>query len=183
MRDWAEWQKSYLHGVLLIWPPAEIRAHMNWLREKYDPVSQSYCEAHVSLTPPFRKQPSEQDWQAVESVLKKFAAIDITLGPTNAWLAQSVIYLEVRPVEDLEKLRDALLATGLFAQPSFQSFVPHLTITEGLSDVPVTAELLAALENSIPQRAFRCDHLTYAKPNGSFCFTAERSIMLGPRKV
>ena len=183
VRDWAEWQKPYVNGVVLIWPPAEIRSYINPLREKYDSKSQSYSEAHVSLTPPFRNPPTDHDWQTLESAAKQFASFDITLGPAEGWLSQSVIYLEVRPVEQLLKLRDGLLETQLFGEPSFRSFVPHMTITEGLSGIPVTAELLVMLHKTIQVRSFYCDHLTYLRPDASFSFRAERSIALGRWKL
>jgi hypothetical protein len=183
VRDWAEWQKPYVNGVVLIWPPADIRSYVNPLRQQHDPVSQSYCEAHVSLTPPFRTPPTDQDWQMLESAAKQFASFDTTLGPPRGWLARSVICLDVRPAAHLQKLRDGLLATGLFEEPAFEIFAPHMTITEGLSGIPVTAELLTMLGNIVEERSFHCDHLTYARPDASFRFKAERPIALGPGKI
>ena len=52
IRHWEEWQKRYRFGVLLILPPNPPMAQVNALRAKYDPRSQSYCDAHISLTVP-----------------------------------------------------------------------------------------------------------------------------------
>ena len=94
MQRWSEWQKSYAHGVVLIWPPDDVRSRINPLRATYDPVSQSYCDAHVSLTPPFLKQPSKQGWQAIERALAGHAPLDIVYGPVNSF-GLNVIYLEI----------------------------------------------------------------------------------------
>jgi 2'-5' RNA ligase len=178
MHDWAEWQKAYLNGVVLIWPPADIRSTINSLRARYDPVSHSYCEAHISLTTPFVRAPSRNDWRAVQEAAAEFAPFDISIGPISSWLGQSVIYLEVRPYDHLEKLREALLATKLFASSPFKEFVPHMTITEGLSGLPVSEQLVAELQNTVKGGSFRCDHLTYVQPDQHFHFKVERLIEL-----
>ena len=177
MQHWSEWQKSYAHGVILIWPPDDVRSRINPLRATYDPVSQSCCEAHISLTPPFRRQPSEQDWQAVHQALARHAPLDITYGPVNSF-ALDVIYLEIHPFEPLAALRDALLATGLFAAPAHADFVPHMTITEGLSSIPITAELLGKLRATVAGGTFRCSDLAYMRPNEDFHFKLTRRAAL-----
>ncbi len=52
MDHWEEWQKVYQYGTRVIWPPAEVREIVNHQREKYDPVSASFCGAHITLTQP-----------------------------------------------------------------------------------------------------------------------------------
>ncbi|MGH6815131.1 MAG: 2'-5' RNA ligase family protein, partial [Hyphomicrobiaceae bacterium] len=174
-----EWLKSYRHGVVPIGPPDEVRSPMNALPERYDPVSQSHCEAHISLTPPFLHAPTEPNWHAIERAVEPFEPFDIALGPVNGWLSQSVIYLEVRPAADLECLNEALLATRLFAEPQFKTFVPHLTITEGFSSIPVTDDLFDTLKKAVAARSFYCDRLAYVRPDENFRFWIERTIVLG----
>ncbi len=50
MDHWEEWQKVCQHGTMVIWPPAEVREIVSHQREKYDPVSASFCGAHITLT-------------------------------------------------------------------------------------------------------------------------------------
>jgi 2'-5' RNA ligase len=178
MNGWAEWQKEYSHGVVLIWPPDEIRSQINALRARYDPVSQSCAEAHVSLTPPFLHAPSEQDWVKLRRVAAGHTRFDIAFGPVSAF-GLSVIYLEVHPLERLEDLRSSLLATGLFARALHKDFVPHMTITEGLSSVPVSQDLLAELRRSTTGGSFHCDRLAYIRPDQNFHFEVERFLELG----
>jgi 2'-5' RNA ligase len=180
MQHWAEWQKAYVHGVILIWPPDDVRTRVNPLRTTYDPVSQSACEAHISLTPPFLASPGEQDWQAIERVVARHAPMDIIYGLVNSF-GLDVIYLEVHPFEPLAALRDALLATGLFAVPEHATFVPHMTITEGHSGVPITTELLGKLRATVACGAFRLSELAYIRPDENFQFTVRRSVVLGGR--
>jgi 2'-5' RNA ligase len=179
MQHWSEWQKSYVHGVVLIWPPDDVRARINPLRAAYDPVSQSCCEAHVSLTPPFLRQPGEREWDAISHALAGHPPFDITYGPVNSF-ALDVIYLEIHPFEPLAALHGALLATALFAAPVHADFVPHMTITEGLSGIPITAELLGRLRATVAGGTFRCSDLAHIRPDQDFHFSVERSVRLGP---
>jgi 2'-5' RNA ligase len=178
MNGWAEWQRDYAHGVVLIWPPDEIRSRINALRAKYDPVSQSYAEAHVSLTPPFLHAPSEENWVKLRRAAASHAPFDVAFGPVNAF-ALSVIYLEVHPFQRLDDLRSSLLATGLFARALHKNFVPHMTITEGLSSVPVSQDLLTDLRRSTRGGCFHCDRLAYIRPDRNFHFEVERFLELG----
>jgi hypothetical protein len=116
MEDWSDWQKSYLNGVLLIMPPADIAAIVNPLRETYDPISQSYCTAHISLTPTFRSAPDETAWQALSRIAGGFPCIDIVLGPPKGWLHQSVIYLNVQG-RKVGHAESELAAAGRTARP------------------------------------------------------------------
>jgi 2'-5' RNA ligase len=175
--DGFEWQKAYVHGVVLIWPSNDVRAQINPIRARYDPVSQSYCEAHISLTPPLLHVPVEGDWQLIEQAAACFAPFDINFGPVNSF-GLSVIYLEVHPADRLAELRDALLATRLFANSDL-NFVPHLTLTEGLSDMPVSQRLLDELQRAVPAGSFRCNHLVHIRPDQNFHFTVQRRIEFG----
>lgn len=180
MQHWAEWQRAYVHGVILVWPPEDVRSRINPLRTIHDPVSQSACEAHISLTPPFRASPSEQDWQAIDRAIAQHPPMDITYGPVNSF-GLNVIYLEVHPFGALAALRNALLASGLFAAPEHATFVPHMTITEGLSGIQITTELLDGLRTTVAGGTFRLRDLAYIRPDKNFHFAVKRTVVLGGR--
>jgi 2'-5' RNA ligase len=106
--------------------------------------------------------------------------MDITYGPVNSF-GLDVIYLEIHPFEPLAALRDALLATGLFAAPEHADFVPHMTITQGHSGIPITAELLDKLRATVAGGTFRLSDLAYIRPDENFHFTVRRSVVLAAR--
>ena len=178
MEHWAEWQKEYRHGIVLIWPPDEVRAPINALRARHDPVSFSYTEAHISLSPPLLRAPDASDWRAIDGAVAAVAPVMVEAGPVEAWLHQSVIYLAIRPVAALTTIRNALLATGLFAPPRHKEFVPHMTIMEGLSGTRATEAILAEMKRTVASGSFRLDRLAYLRPDRDFRFTPERYIPL-----
>lgn len=45
-----DWRDSYVHGTHVIWPSDDVRSVVNPLRKRFDPVSATACDAHVTLT-------------------------------------------------------------------------------------------------------------------------------------
>src|SRR3990172_1303222 len=64
--NWPEWQKEYRFGVVLILPPEPVLSLVNGLREKHDPLSQSCCDAHISLTVPLPRALTEASLRGLE---------------------------------------------------------------------------------------------------------------------
>ena len=42
---WGDCRDGFRHGTLVIWPPDDVRAVVNALRECHDPASAAICEA------------------------------------------------------------------------------------------------------------------------------------------
>ena len=72
MDHWEEWQKVYQHGMMVIWPPDEIRKDVNAQRKAYDPVSASFCGAHITLTQPLLNPLSDMEWGNIQEILRRF---------------------------------------------------------------------------------------------------------------
>ena len=70
-----DWQKLYQFGTIVIWPPDEVRVVVNKQREKNDPLSQSYCEAHISVTQPLLKELFKNEWDQVLRVVESFGLL------------------------------------------------------------------------------------------------------------
>ena len=180
MEEWSEWQKPYAHGTLVIWPPDAVREVVNRLRQQYDPVSQSICEAHITLTQPFLRQPSSNEWDELREVVSRFDSFEIQYGPINSFLPYPCIWFEIHPSERVLEIRQALHETGLFNLdlPHTDDLIPHMTITEGQSHIEVTYELFAKLRNEISGGSFIGSDIAYIVPDLGFHFEVQRRLPL-----
>lgn len=175
---WEPWQLPYRHGTLVIWPPQEVRNYVNQLRERLDPISHRYAEAHITLTQPFREPVTDSVIAKVQAVLDSEKSFAIAYGPLRSFLPSPVLWLDVQPSDRILRLRQKLHAIGVFdlSLPHTDDFRPHMTITEGLSGVPVDDELFRMLEPSISSGSFNCGSIAYIRPNDEFRFEREREI-------
>ncbi|MGD8555366.1 MAG: 2'-5' RNA ligase family protein [Anaerolineales bacterium] len=181
MEGWEDWQKPYQFGTLVIWPPDPVRQDINQQRQEFDPASQAICEAHITVTPPLVHALAEEQWQEIEQIVGAFRAFEITYGPLRSFLPYPCIWHEIQPMESVIEIRRALLQTGHFnrTMPHLEDFVPHMTITEGLSGPEVNQELLARLVARFGGGAFRCEDLAYIIPDEGFHFQVLKRIPLG----
>lgn len=179
--DWKPWQVSYRHGTLAIWPPQAVRDYVNRFRRELDPISDGFEEAHITLTQPFRAPVTERVIDQVRSILAREMPFSIAYGPLRSFLPAPVLWLDVQPSERVLKLRHELHATGLFdlSLPHTDDFVPHMTLTEGLSGTPVNDALFRELAPSVERGTFTCEGIAFIRPNARFRFEVEREIAFG----
>lgn len=170
----------YRHGALAIWPPQAVRDDINKWRERLDPISHRYAEAHITLTQPFREPVNKNVIRRVREVLATEGPFEIEYGPLRSFLPSPVLWLDVQPSDRLLQLRRKLHAIGVFdlSLPHTDDFVPHMTVTEGLSGPPVDGELLRILEPKIANGSFTCSGIVFIRPNDGFRFGVEREIAL-----
>jgi 2'-5' RNA ligase len=175
----------YRFGTFVIWPPAELRAEVNRLRQRYDPASQAICDAHVTLTQPFVAEPTEQAWTAIEAVAAAHSPLTVQYGPLDSFLPYPCVYLDVQPAEPLRALQRALYDLGLFnltlpfSEPD--QYVFHMSITDGYPDVIQTRQILAALRGSEPRGSFVASRIAYIRRDERFHFSEVRAFELGGR--
>ena len=172
MKNWEEWQKPYRYGVIVIQPPDEIRELVNKQREEYDPLSQSYSEAHITVTQPLLMELSEIEWDSTLRIVEGFGPFQIDYGPINSFLPYPCIWYEIKPAEKVLDLRQALHRTGFYnlSLPHTEGFIPHMTITEGLSGPIVDEKLYNRIQGESSQGTFLCEQLTYIVPDDKFYF-------------
>jgi 2'-5' RNA ligase len=177
---WGDWRDAYVHGTLVIWPPDDVRAVVNPLRERYDTASARICEAHITLTQPFVRAPDDSTWATVEQVAASVQPIEIRYGGLDTFLPYPCLYVAIEPNESLTALHEALQQTGLF-QPvpaHHERYVPHMTILEGSMDVDDVARLADQLGQVAPAGSFTCDAVAYVVPDESFRFSVRRRFSL-----
>jgi len=180
MENWEDWQKPYQFGTLVIWPPDEIREIVNSQRERIDPVSQSYCETHISVTQPLCRWLEAEEWDRLGVLLASFDSFLIEYGPLNTFLPYPCIWYEIKPVNRVLELRNSLHQTGYFnlEMKHPQNFIPHITITEGLSGLEVDKDLFQTLQQESGKGSFQCEELAYIVPDQDFRFYISRILPL-----
>jgi len=181
MEHWKDWQKAYQFGTIVIWPPDEVRKRVNSQRETYDPVSQSFCETHITVTQPLIKNLSNDEWDQVQRIIKGFDSLKINYGPLNSFLPYPCIWYEIEPAEKVLDIRHALHKIGFFSLTLkyTEGFIPHMTITEGQSGPPVDESLLELLQGESESGSFQCKELTFIKPDEWVRFQVKRTLSLG----
>lgn len=181
MDRWPAWGQRFQPGLFIIQPPEDVCAVVNAQRNAYDPLSQSYIGAHITVTQPLSKTPSESEWDLLEQILGNLQPFMIHYGPLKTFLPYPCIWYAVQPAERILAIREALHQTGLFnlGEGYIADFIPHMTITEGQSGPEVTTELLEKLQNESQSGSFLCEELVLAVPDRYFNFSPQRRISLG----
>lgn len=176
---WEAWQREYRFGVLLIYPPDPPLLQVNALRARYDPRSQSICDAHISLTVPLPRPLTEADWVELESIASGIAPITIHYGPLTNYLPHPGVCVAIRPQAELDGLRAALETASAFtgAPARRHAFSAHMTIAEFIS-AEETKALMVELRDVVPRGSFLCSCVSYAVPDGDFHFSERRTLPL-----
>lgn len=174
---WPEWQRDYRYGALVIEPPRELAAVLDPIRKQFDPVSATRVGAHITVTPPFVGAPTPADEARVGSVVRRVQSMRLQLGTPTQFGGSSVIYLPVVNSGAVMRLREVLLATGLFRLdlPHTTDFVPHLTVSEFGTD---PAAALRAVIPAPGNSAFHVESIAWLVPNEDFEFALRRTFAL-----
>ena len=159
-------------------PPPNLASALDPIRERFDPASAAQIGAHITLTPPFAAAPSSADKERVRTAIRGVASMRLQLDRPTRFSGSSVVYLPVVPTQAFLKLREVLLATGLFRLdlPHTTDFVPHLTLSE-FGTAPA-----AGLGADIPQpeaMAFLVKGVAWVVPDEEVRFTVRPTFSLG----
>jgi 2'-5' RNA ligase len=181
VEDWEDWQKVYQYGTLVIWPPDQVRKAVNRQRETYDPDSAAICEAHITLTQPLLDSLTESGLEIIQEVAGGFQAFEIHYGPLRSFLPYPCIWYEIQPAEKVLTMREALHQTGLFnlSLEHTEGFIPHMTITEGLSGPAVNERLLVELQEQSLVGSFLCSEAVWILPDKTFSFKIQKHFRMG----
>jgi 2'-5' RNA ligase len=168
---WEGWQREYRYGAFYIFPPPGIIEPIDRLRRKYDPKSDSYCQAHVSLSEPLRAPLTDQQVQELCDTLSSIEPFEMHYGPLRFFPPYPGVVYAITPEDMFMKLRSRIHATSLFQDQQLmrEHIAPHMTIAEFIT-IERTHELLEEMSGKAPQGAFLCSAIEYAVPNHDFYF-------------
>src|SRR5262249_39166905 len=171
----------YGFGFVLILPPEPVRSSVNVLRRKYDPRSQSYCDAHISLTVPLPRAPQADDWVDLEAAALAVRSFSVHYGPLQPFLPNPGAAFHVEPQAEIDSLRRSLEATAIFANaaPRKYQFWAHMTVAEFIS-AETNKELLADSAVRTLSGSFVCDRVWHMVPDDRFHFVEQRQLSLSP---
>ena len=180
MNHWKDWHYEYRFGVLLLFPPEPLRSIVNHLRSQHDPESQSYCDAHISLTVPAVAPVTQAQWAELKGIASEIEPFEISYGPLKHYLPHPGVCLAIEPFEALDALRVALEAVAPFSEAPARRypFSPHMTIAEFIT-VDRTQSLMDELAQVAPSGRYLCRSVSYAVPDESFHFSERRRLELG----
>ncbi len=177
---WEPWKRPYRYGTLAIYPPPSVREYVNGFREELDPVSHGYSEAHITLTQPFRQPAIDKVVDRLAAMLRLEESFQVTYGPVRSFLPSPVLWLQVQPCQRILDLRRKLHGLDLFdlSLPHTDDFVPHMTLTEGLSGPPVDDGLLRRYEPRVESGSFECTSIVHLVPDSEFRFSVKSEFWL-----
>ena len=181
MDRWPAWGKRFQPGLFIIQPPEDVSLLVNAQRKACDPLSRSYIGAHITVTQPLSRTPSDSEWDLIEQILGNMQPFVIHYGPLKSFLPYPCIWYDVQPAERVLAIREALHQTGFFNldEGYIDDFIPHMTITEGQSGPEVTKELLEKLQKESQPGSFLCEELVFSVPDQNFYFSPSKRISLG----
>jgi len=128
-------------------PDGDLADQIQSVRQEYDPQTAAITPPHVTLAGTYwRNGPPTAQNEAeliarLEGMTGKIKAFNLELGGIRTF-GRRVVYLGVKPTDDLLKVRDTLLR--LAGRDKQRRFTPHLTLAMRLN-APDTAAMIAEL--------------------------------------
>ncbi len=180
--SWEEWQREYEYGAFYIFPPAGVIEPIDDLRRIHDPKSDSYCQAHISLSEPLAHPLTQSELEELRARLSSIEPFDMRYGPLRTFLPYPGVAYTITPDDKFRCLRSVIHSTSMYKDATLTRdyVVPHMTVAEFIT-VSRTAELLQELSGNVPAGTFLCDSIEYAVPTRDFRFARILAIPLGKR--
>lgn len=177
---WDEWMLEYRYGAFYIFPPDGIIEPIDALRNRHDPKSASYCQAHISLSEPLSEPLNESSLDELRFALRQLQSFDVRYGPLRSFPPYPGVVYSIQPEDRFAELRSVVHATSIFDGASLRrkDIAPHMTIAEFIT-VERTGGLLRELQGRVPVGSFRCDSIEYAVPSQDFYFERVLRIPIG----
>ena len=177
---WEKWKFEYQYGAFYIFLPNGAIKPIDALREKYDPQSAKYCQAHRSLSEPLSGPLTDEQLTELKEALSLIQPYEIKYGPLRSFPPHPGVCYTITPEKEFFDLRQAIHSTSLFAKNPLtrKDRAPHMTIAEFIT-IEQTDELLKELQGKVPEGTFQCGSIEYAVPNDDFYFERVLTIPLG----
>jgi 2'-5' RNA ligase len=177
---WEQWKREYKYGAFYIFPPPAIIEPIDRLRRKYDHKSDSYCQAHVSLSEPLKAPLTAEQVGELHDTLSTIEPFEIHYGPLRVFPPYPGVVYAITPEDAFMDLRSRIHEISLFKDDQLmrEHITPHMTIAEFIT-IERTHELLEELSGKVPEGTFLCSAIEYAIPNHDFYFERVLRLPLG----
>ncbi|WP_335869919.1 YjcG family protein [Bacillus sp. 2205SS5-2] len=165
---------------IVIFPSKKLQDQANSYRKRYDP-HYALITPHITLKNGFDANEGQiqQLSQQLEKISNQHEPFSLKVSKISSFQpVNNVIYLKVEPTSELETLHKAMHGPDMLGELPEYSFVPHITIAQGLSndehsDVYGSLRMLDVNQEEMIDRF----HLLYQLENGSW--TVHETFRLG----
>ena len=178
--NWAEWQRDYRLGLILIMPPQEVAQQIDPLREHHDPYAFAICPTHISISDPLLRELTPEYEKEIEEILSQIEPFVLHYDKLYASTEHAGVIYPIRPQQPIDDLKKALHAAQVFEGKVYRrrNIPAHMTIAEFIS-IEDGLKLCAALQETAPSGSFLCDRLEFIVPDQDFHFQRARTFFLG----
>ena len=178
--QWEAWQRDYRLGLILILPPEDVARQINPLRAKYDPRSNAYCCAHISLSDPLGLEMTPERDAEITAILRSIQPFTLYFDEPQASRDRGGVAYPIRPREPMDALRAALHQAAVFTRPPYdrRTIPPHMTIAEFVT-IEASWRILEEIKDVAPRGSFLCDRLEFMVPDNNMHFQRVKSYALG----
>lgn len=178
--DWADWQRDYRLGLILILPPEHVARRIDALRARHDPRSHAICPAHISISDPLGREMTPGLAEEVQAILDQVEPFTLSYHRPQASDQRAGVACPISPQEAIDELKRSLHAASVFGgQVHRRRNIPaHMTIAEFIS-IEDSRRLCDRLQATVPGGSFLCDRLEYIVPDGRFHFERAGTFHLG----
>lgn len=152
--------RAFALGALVVALDDPAFAPVATLRERCDPEMAALIGPHLTLTPPFVRSPDAESLEALRRVAARHLPFTLVVEGVSRFEGTDVVVLGAEPVDTLRRLREDLMATGLFEADPFPVFVPHVTLSES----PAGAAPAERLGNAIARVECVCREIVWVFP-------------------
>lgn len=182
--EWEKWHFEYIYGGFYVFPPDNVIKPMDELRQKFDPKSDGYCQAHISLSEPLPQPLTNELLTEIKDALRKIEPFEMFYDKLVTYPPYAGVCYEISPKDKFFELREKLHACSVFesCNLSRKEIPPHITIAEFGLTYEESEELRETLDGTVPVGSFLCDSIEYAIPNDDFYFERRLKIPLGKAK-
>jgi 2'-5' RNA ligase len=179
--EWKNWMKDFRFGTLVFLPTGELLDVVNELRRQYDPISAKTSEAHITLTQPFTKAPTEAQIAEVARVIVGHKAFEVQIGPVTSAPNQRLLWLSVTPKDLVLNLREDLHGAGIFRTdlPLTKGFIPHMTVSESHREPNEVNLIIKDLNAKYQPWHVPFISVAWIIPDENFVFKTHRLFKLG----
>ncbi len=168
---WADWQRDYRFGVLLILPPSDIARKLDRLRQRYDPASAEISPAHISVSRPLNAKLNDARCDEIRDVLAEVDPFELVFEKPHASPDYAGVSYPVHPQAAIDELKRAIHRASVFANGGHErdNIPAHITVAEFIS-IEESLDLARELEATSSRTEFTCDRLTLVVPDEQFRF-------------
>lgn len=181
--SWESWQRDYRFGVILVLPPPHVASAVDALRLELDPKAHAICPAHISVSDPLRRQPTDDDWEQIRNLLAGIEPFEVRYDRPTASPERPGVACPVSPQDRFDEVKRVVHQASVFDGGAYsrRTIPAHMTIAEFVT-IEESLKIAGDLAGTPLQGTFVCDRLAYMVPDAAFRFRQCGTFPLGAHR-